>query len=81
MVKKFPECVDLPMGCVDTLPQTGTKDFWEGSLVSTLLDPVSTPCTDLLTGFSGSWVVMRNQRRLMGQGKSDEQPPYEELTV
>ncbi|MQM12797.1 hypothetical protein Taro_045717 [Colocasia esculenta] len=23
---------------------------------------------------------MRNQRRLMGQGKSDEQPPYEELT-
>ncbi|MQM18822.1 hypothetical protein Taro_051819 [Colocasia esculenta] len=26
-------------------------------------------------------VVMRNQRRLMGQGKSDEQPPYEELIV
>ncbi|MQM15733.1 hypothetical protein Taro_048684 [Colocasia esculenta] len=53
MVEKFPECVDLPMGCVDTLSQTGTKDFWEGSLVSTLLDPVSTlldpmstPCSD-----------------------------------
>ncbi|MQL94047.1 hypothetical protein Taro_026697 [Colocasia esculenta] len=30
------------MGCVDTLSQTATKDFWEGSLVSTLLDPVST---------------------------------------
>ncbi|MQM20459.1 hypothetical protein Taro_053479, partial [Colocasia esculenta] len=26
-------------------------------------------------------VVMRNQRRLMGQGKSVEQPPYEELIV
>ncbi|MQM16885.1 hypothetical protein Taro_049847 [Colocasia esculenta] len=25
-------------------------------------------------------VVMRNQRSLMGQGKSDEHPPYEELT-
>ncbi|MQM15453.1 hypothetical protein Taro_048398 [Colocasia esculenta] len=65
MVEKFPECADLPMGCVDTLSQTGTKDFWEGSLVSTLLDPV----------------VMRNHRRLMGQGKSDEQLPYEELIV
>ncbi|MQL81420.1 hypothetical protein Taro_013891 [Colocasia esculenta] len=26
-------------------------------------------------------VVMRNQRRLMGQGKSDEKPPYEELIL
>ncbi|MQM10114.1 hypothetical protein Taro_043003 [Colocasia esculenta] len=26
-------------------------------------------------------VVMRNQRSQMGQGKSDEHPPYEELTV
>ncbi|MQL70405.1 hypothetical protein Taro_002695 [Colocasia esculenta] len=26
-------------------------------------------------------VVMRNQRSPMGQGKSDEHPPYEELTV
>ncbi|MQL94691.1 hypothetical protein Taro_027351, partial [Colocasia esculenta] len=25
-------------------------------------------------------VVMRNQRSPMGQGKSDEHPPYEELT-
>ncbi|MQM13639.1 hypothetical protein Taro_046564 [Colocasia esculenta] len=72
MVEKFPECVDLPMGCVDTLSQTGTKDFWEGSLVSTLLDPVST----LLDP-----VVMRNQKSRMGQGKSDEHPPYEELMV
>ncbi|MQM21561.1 hypothetical protein Taro_054602 [Colocasia esculenta] len=70
MVEKFPECVDLPMGCVDILSQTGTKDFWEGPLVSTLLDHVSTlldPVSTLLDP-----VVMRNPWSPMGQGKSDE---------
>ncbi|MQL74050.1 hypothetical protein Taro_006400 [Colocasia esculenta] len=28
-----------------------------------------------------SKVVMRNERSLTGQGKSDEHPPYEELTA
>ncbi|MQL91441.1 hypothetical protein Taro_024051 [Colocasia esculenta] len=41
-------------------------------LVSTLLDLVSTHCPKI-----AQKVVMRNQRSRMGQGKSDEHPPYE----
>ncbi|MQL88837.1 hypothetical protein Taro_021400 [Colocasia esculenta] len=45
-------------------------------LVSTLPDLVSTHCPKL-----AQKVVMRNQWSPMGQGKSDEHLPYEELIV
>ncbi|MQM05136.1 hypothetical protein Taro_037946 [Colocasia esculenta] len=46
--------------------------FQDKALVSTLPDLVSTHCPK-----TAQKVVMRNQTSRMGQGKSDEHPPYE----
>ncbi|MQL89386.1 hypothetical protein Taro_021950 [Colocasia esculenta] len=68
--------VDTRSTSVDTLSQFGQKFVLGRSLLSTLVDLVSTHCPKLAQKFSGR-VVMRNQRSRMGQGKSDEHPPYE----
>ncbi|MQL72814.1 hypothetical protein Taro_005158 [Colocasia esculenta] len=70
-----PSSVDTTPSSVDTLPQFDPESA--GKLIYIVSTPLDLVSTLPLPDFCIFWVVMRNQWSPMGQGKSDEHPPYE----
>ncbi|MQM08798.1 hypothetical protein Taro_041656 [Colocasia esculenta] len=66
---------------VDEKLAVKVEKLGKDSLVNCAKTSMSSKLVASDSDFFSNLVVMRNQRRLMGQGKSDEQPPHEELTV
>ncbi|MQL93627.1 hypothetical protein Taro_026275 [Colocasia esculenta] len=96
MYESLGTSVETTLASVDTLSQNSPEGVLGRPLVSTLLALVSTHCPRLarralvstLLGLVSTHCpkiaqkeVMKNLWSPMGQGKSDEHPPYESMIV